>query len=117
MRYLPSASVVLCCLASAGDVYAQALPLDGPLRAIHISGNWGTNRRTAEAWDPGAGRPLIPPDYIEHLEDLRVNWVGISVALHYDDSVDSTVERAYSRRLDVPTFSGRFLPAPVDPVG
>ena len=109
MRYLLPSHMMLCCLVAAGDVYAQALPLDGPLRAIHIAGNWTTNRQTADAWDPDAGDPLIPVDYVEHLKDLHVNWVGISVALHYDDSLDSTVERVYSRQVDVPTFSDEVL--------
>ena len=101
---------MLCFLLSAGDhLYAQSLSLDQPMRAIHISGNWATNRQTAEAWDPGAGHPLIHRDYVEYLKDLHVNWVGISVALHYDDSMDSTVERAYSRNLNVPTFSDAVL--------
>ena len=85
------------------------MPLDQPLRSIHIAGNWFTNRQTAESWDPAAGHSLIPPDYVEYLKGLHVNWVGISVALHYDDSMDSTVERAYSRHLDVPTFSDAVL--------
>ena len=38
-----------------------------------------------------------------------MNWVGLSVGLHYDDSMDSTVERAYSPDLNVPTFSDTAL--------
>ena len=83
--------------------------MDQPLRAIHIGGNWNTNRLTAARWAPDSGQPLISPDYIEYLEDLHVNWVGISVALHYDDSMDSTVERAYSQNLIAPTFSDEVL--------
>ena len=109
MRYAVFASLMLCCLLSADNVYAQASPLDQPLRAIHIGGNWYTNRLTTERWDPVSGHPLVPRSYIEHLESLHVNWVGISVALHYDDSMDSTVERLYSRRLAVPTFSDEVL--------
>lgn len=109
MRYPLFASMILCCLLSADNLYAQASPLDQPLRAIHIAGNWATNKWTAERWDPASGHPLVPPDYIGHLQDLRVNWVGISVALHYDDSMDSTVERVYSPRVDIPTFSDEVL--------
>ena len=109
MRYLLVTSMMLCCLAWAGDLYAQASPLDRPLRAIHVGGHWGANRYTVNAWDPNGAEPLIPLDYVQHLEDLHVNWVGISVALHYDDSMDSTVERAYSPDLNVPTFSDAAL--------
>ena len=103
------APMVLCCLALTSELYAQALPLDGPLRAIHIGGYWGANRWAVNAWDPHGTEPLIPLDYIEYLQDLHVNWVGISVALHYEDSMDSTVERAYSPSLNVPTFSDAAL--------
>ena len=109
MRHPLLAPMALCCLLSADNGYAQAFPLDQPLRAIHISGNWGTNRQTVEAWDPESGHPLVPPDYIGYLQALHVNWVGISVALHYDDSMDSTVERVYSRGVDIPTFSDEVL--------
>ena len=64
-----------------------------PLRAIHASGNWGTNEQVFPAWEADRTRPLVPPDYIEWLESLHVNWIGLSVALTYDDSMDSTVER------------------------
>ena len=110
MRYRLIAPMLLCCLASAGELYAQIAPLNGPLRAIHISGNWGANRYHAvEKWDPDGTEPLIPLDYIRYLVELHVNWVGISVALHYEDSMDSTVERAYSADLNVPTFSDAAL--------
>lgn len=35
-------------------------------------------------------------DYFVWLRDLNVNWVGISVALHLEDSMDSTVGPRYS---------------------
>ena len=38
---------------------------------------------------------MVPADWLAWLSGLHVNWVGISVALHYDDSMDSTVERTY----------------------
>ena len=95
-------------LPALAPVSACAVALDRPLRAIHIAGNWGTNRKTVAAWDPD-NESLIPPDYIEYLKNLHVNWVGISVALHYSDSMDSTVERAYSSDLNVPTFSDDVL--------
>ena len=109
MKYSLLYPVMLFCLTSTDDIYAQVLPPDQPLRSIHIAGIWGLNRQIAEAWDPDGGHPLIPADYVEHLKDLHVNWVGISVALHYDDSMDSTVERVYSRHLAVPTVSDRVL--------
>ena len=82
-------------LHALAPVPGCALPLDTPMRAIHIAGNWGTNRRTVEAWNADSDEDLIPLDYIEYLQGLHVNWVGVSVALHYADSMDSTVERAY----------------------
>ena len=84
-------------------------PLDLPLRAIHAAGNWATNRDVVEDWNAGGRREsLVPADHVEYLRSLHVNWVGLSVALHYDDSLDSTVERVYSA-VDVPTFTDDAL--------
>ena len=81
--------------------------LDRPMRALHVSGNWGTHPDLVERWDRQG--PLIPPDFVTHLRELHVDWVGISVALHYDDSMDSTVERAYDTWRDVPTWEDDVL--------
>ena len=110
VRYrLITSMLLLCCLAAAGELYAQGLSLDRPLRAIHISGNWGTNREVVDTWNPEGSERLVPLDYVAWLRDLSVNWLGISVALHYDDSMDSTVERVYSRERQNPTFSDQAL--------
>lgn len=68
-------------------------------RAAHMGGNWGT---TVEA------SRTLPAGYFEYLRDLNVNWVGISVALHLDDSMDSTVERKTSG-VKFPTFEDDVL--------
>ena len=75
---------------------------DFPLRAIAISGNWGTNRPLVEAWeDAGSTGPLIPSEYIDWLHGLHANWILVSVALHVDDSMDSTVSPETGRdRID-----------------
>jgi hypothetical protein len=64
-----------------------------------MGGNWGTNREATNT---------LPAEYFEYLRDMNVNWVGISVALHYEDSMDSTVERVYSGVI-TPTFTDEFL--------
>ncbi|MFC1949179.1 CARDB domain-containing protein [Chloroflexota bacterium] len=56
------------------------------LRAVHMGGNWGTNTDAVED---------LPEEYFRYLRDLNVNWVGISIALHVDGSMDSTVEFQY----------------------
>ena len=97
--------------AQAVDLGTCALPLDQPLRSIHVGGNWGTNWWVVKWWeekDPPRGA-LIPPDYIEYVRNLDVNWVGISVALHIEDSTDSTVERAYSQDVAISAFSDEAL--------
>ena len=83
--------------------------IDFPLRAIHAAGDWGTNEIIVREWE-SAGRVgrLIPLDYIEWLKSLHVNWVGLSVALYYDDSMDSTVERVSLSDLEV-TFSDEAI--------
>ena len=63
-------------------------------RAVHMGGNWGTNKDTVHD---------LPAEYFEYLRDLNVNWVGISVALHLEGSMDSTVELKYSD-VSIPTF-------------
>ena len=100
------AVLIVFSLVLASDLYAQ--PLDQPLRAVHISGNWGLNPEAVETWEKDRTRSLVPLDYIEHLRDVRVDWIGVSVSLHIDDSIDSTVERAYLD-VTVPTFSDDAL--------
>ena len=70
-------------------------------RAVHMGGNWGTN--TASVQDP-------PAEYFEYLRDLNVNWVGISVALHVDGSMDDTVELVYEG-VPIATFNDAVLRA------
>ena len=84
-------------------------PLDLPLRGVHSAGNWGTNRGVVEAWnDNGQRGPLVPRDHIAFLHRLHANWVGVSVALHVDDSMDSTVERVY-QGVGIPTYTDDAL--------
>ena len=78
---------------------------DFPMRAISISGYWGTNRDVVQPWeDAGGVGPLIPQEYISWLRGMHANWILISVGLHYDDSMDSTVSRETSRDRNVPTW-------------
>lgn len=101
--------------------------LDFPLRSIHASGNWGDNARVVEVWeaDGKAGpdyiewlrnlvhgddavngkNPLVPSGYIDWLNSLHVNWIGISVGLHYTDSMDSMVKRVYAEDVDTSTYT------------
>ena len=78
---------------------------DFPMRAIAISGNWGTNRDVVQAWeDSGSTGSLIPLEYVAWLRGLHVDWILISVALHYEDSMDSSVSRETGRNRNVPTW-------------
>ena len=78
---------------------------DFPMRAISISGYWGTNRRVVQPWeDAGGAGPLIPEEYVSWLRGMHANWILISVGLHYDDSMDSTVSREPDRNRNVPTW-------------
>ena len=86
--------VLIAALALAEAAGAQ--PLDGPLRAIHNGGNWAFNQDAADRWEADPSQPLLPASYVDWLDSTNIDWVGISVALHVDDSVDSTVEREYS---------------------
>ena len=88
-------------------VFGEVPAGEFPLRAIHASGNWATNRHPVVTdWEAGdRSGPIIPADHIEYLRSLNVNWVGLSVALHYEDSMDSTVERVTSSDVVNPSFS------------
>ena len=78
---------------------------DFPMRAIAVSGNWGTNRRVVQAWEDAAGDgSLIPSEYVGWLREMHANWILISVALHYEDSLDSTISRETGRDRNVPTW-------------
>ena len=78
---------------------------DFPMRAIAISGNWGANRDVVQAWeDRGSTGSLIPLEYVAWLRGLHVNSILISVALHYEDSMDSSVSRETGRNRNVPTW-------------
>jgi len=68
-------------------------------RAVHMGGNWGTTRDAVRD---------LPPEYFRYVRDLNANWVGISVALHVDGSMDSTVELKYSD-VFIPTFTDDTL--------
>ena len=91
------------------ELVSEPPSLEFPLRALHVGSNAGINHQVVGEWE-AAGRtgPLIPLEYIAWLQSLHVNWVGLSVALHYDDSMDSTVERVYSD-VELPTFSDAAL--------
>ena len=91
--------------------FGDTNPFDFPLRSITAAGNWGDTGHNVMKWE-AAGRvgALIPPSYIKWLKSLHVNWVCLVVSLHYDDSMDSTVERVCSYSdVAVPTFSDEAL--------
>jgi len=71
------------------------------LRAVHAGGNWGENK--------DRGITEQPEDYYKFLNNLSVNWAGISVALHLDHSMDSIVERDTSDIHMVPTLTDNNL--------
>ncbi len=82
----------------------HAQQLDRPLRAVHLSGNWGHTADAVALWETDRTQPLVPLRYVEYLRSVHVDWVGFSVALHVEHSMDSSLERTYSG-VRVPTFS------------
>ena len=83
---------------------------DFPMRAIAISGYWGTNREVVQPWEDGGRQgPVLPAEFIDWLRGMHVNWVLISVALHYEDSMDSSVSRETDRSRNVPTWRDESL--------
>ena len=83
---------------------------DFPMRAIAVSGYWGTNREVVQPWEDGGRQgPVLPAEFIDWLRGMHVNWILISVALHYDDSMDSSVSRETDRSRNVPTWRDESL--------
>ncbi len=66
------------------------------LRAVHLGANFGGNSYG------------ITNEYLDYLERLNADWVGISVSLHVNDSVDPVVKRVYSG-VYIPTFTDNEL--------
>ncbi len=84
----------------SGFVFAAERPDSlGIIRAIHIGGNYGRNP---------IGIAEQPKDYYDFLDELSVNWVGISVGIHIDNSKDTTLERIYEN-IPLPTFRDEVL--------
>ena len=93
---------------SAGITQTSSAPMEFPLRAMHAAGHWGTNELVVAGWNADPTRALVPADYLAWLKRLHVNWIGLSVALTYDDSMDSTVERD-TEGSENPSFSDDVL--------
>jgi hypothetical protein len=81
-------------------------------RAIHMGGMWGLNKRN------GIGFDELPDEYFEWLRDINVNWVGVTISLHVDHSMDSTVECKYTDKetdpetgVEIPTIPDGILRA------
>ncbi len=71
---------------------------DYPWRAVHLGVNCCGN--------PQGVRDL-PEPYFAFLRDLGVEWVGVSVSLHLDDSLDATIEPDYGA--EIPTYTDEEL--------
>ena len=66
--------------------------LELPMRAVHINSVLGTNRTVMIDWEQHGTGNILPPDYVEWLKSLHVNWIGITALLPLEDNTDSTVE-------------------------
>ena len=82
--------------APAPDPEIPELPgVSFPLRSVHLAGRWGTNREVADEWARSGTGYLVPEDFMEWLESLNVNWVGLQIHQFYDGTKDSTLELVY----------------------
>lgn len=88
MRRLQVTLALFWCVA----VGLSAQEIDRPLRAVHLSGNWGHTADAVARWELDRTQPLVPLRYVEYLRSVHVDWVGFSVALHVEHSMDATVE-------------------------
>ena len=99
LSWASSIFLLAAAVCASSVCLAEQLFRESPIRAIHMGGNWGTNTTQID---------VLPQEYFDYLDELNVKWVGISVALHIDDSMDSTVELKYSG-VDIPTFTDAQL--------
>lgn len=124
MRYVTKvAALILANALSALSMVADAEPITrgSSLRAMHVGGLWGSNHCFVGlplVWDGGesacpASDPpgSIPEDFVVFLRRNNVDWVGISVALFYDNVLDNSVDRKHDRRLPIPTYTDEELRA------
>jgi len=101
----PGWAKVLATAASANGstiihVIAPGFPgLPPDMRALHLGGNWLGN-------ELHAGVPH--EEFVQFVESLDVNWVGVSVALHYGESTDPVVRRVYDGNV-IRTFTDEVL--------
>jgi hypothetical protein len=72
-----------------------------------MGGNWGLTILNNWGVDPPS------EDYLAFLSRIHANWVGISVSLHIDSSLDSTVDRVY-QGTQIPTFTDDALTIMID---
>ena len=101
-------SVLLLAQSVKGAANNQSrLAASDDIRAIHMGGNWGLTALNNWGVDPP------PEDFLTFLHRVRANWVGISVSLHIDGSLDSTVERVYEGA-QTPTFTDEALTIMID---
>ena len=108
-------AILACLLLVASPVLAEEdvetrqvdLKTAWQIRALHMGGNWGLTALIN--W--GVDAPSA--DYLAFLDRIHANWVGISVALHIDSSLDSSVERVYSG-VGIRTFSDQALTEMID---
>ncbi|MFH1764734.1 MAG: hypothetical protein ABIF09_11125, partial [Gemmatimonadota bacterium] len=103
----PGWAIVLAAVPSAScntiiHVVSPGFPAPSQaMRALHLGGNWLGNQLHS-------GVPH--EEYLEFVESLDVNWVGISVALHHGESTDPTVFRVYDGDV-IRTFTDEVLRA------
>lgn len=75
-------------------------------RAVHMGGNWGLTA-LIDLLEP------LSRDFPAFLHRMNANWVGISVALHLEGSLDSSVERRYDGT-EIPAFTDEELKSLID---
>jgi len=79
-----------CYLLAAGPVHAADTSILNGMRAIHMGGNWGANQQYDQFLDETKRQA-----YVDWLKSNHINWVGISVALFVNNSMDSQAKRKY----------------------
>ena len=74
---LPLAIGCVCATASSEFVS------DDFVCGLHIGGNWGTNMEWIK---------LLPDSWFDYLRSMNANWVGISISMTLEGSMDRTIQ-------------------------
>jgi len=92
-------ALLICQFVGATGQGSGSLQLDDFLCGMFVGGRWGTTQNNLAS---------IPGSYFDYLRSINASWVGISVSMTVEDSMDPSVEICGPNE-DFQTFSNDEL--------